>query len=68
MRASWVNGPTLRPSTRLPAHRPVHPLLTLLRKTDTTTIGQRKRTQTKIGYYQALAEGKINVRVSVSQN
>lgn len=61
MRTSWINGPTLRPCTRLPAHRTVHPLLSLLRKTDTTMIGQRKRIQTKIGYYRALARGKISV-------
>lgn len=64
-RTSWKNGPTLRQSTRLPAHQAVHPLFTLLRKSDTVTTGQRRRTQTKIGFYRALAKGKINVHVSV---
>lgn len=64
-RTSWKNGPTLRQCTRLPAHRPVHPLLTLLRKSDTMTIGQTKRTRTKIGFYRALAKEKINVRLPI---
>lgn len=64
-RTSWKNGPTLRQSMRLPAHRPIHPLLTLLQKTDTLTTGRTRRTQTKIGFYRALAKGKINVRVSI---
>lgn len=62
-RTSWRNGPTLRPCTRLPAHRSVHPLLTLLRKSKTPTIGQARRTRTKIGFYRALVKGNINVRV-----
>lgn len=64
-RTSWRNGPTLRQCTRLPAYRPIHPLLTLIRKTETLAAGRKRRTQTRIGFYQALAKGKINVRVSV---
>lgn len=64
-RTSWRNGPTLRQCMRLPAHRPIHPLLTLIRKTETLTTGRKRRTQTKIGFYRALAKGKINVRVSI---
>lgn len=64
-RTSWRNGPTLRQCMRLPAHRPIHPLQTLIRKTETQTTGRKRRTQTKIGFYRALAKGKINVRVSI---
>lgn len=64
-RTSWRNGPTLRQCMRLPAHRPIHPLLTLVRKNETMITGRTRRTQTKIGFYRALAKGKINVRVSV---
>lgn len=64
-RTSWRNGPTLRQSMRLPAHRTIHPLLTLVRKPDTLTITRKRRTQTKIGFYRALAKGKINVRLPI---
>lgn len=64
-RMSWRNGPMLRQSMRLPAHRTIHPLLTLLRKSDTLMATQKRRTQTKIGFYRALAKGKINVRLPI---